>query len=121
VEPVRIAHVDPIFAVADLDRSRDHYQKMGFSTSEGSAADAFARRGDLTIRLAPTGDSAVASGASIYLHVDDADELARSWRLAGLEIVGPDTTERGQREGSHRDPDRNLVRFGSPARAAHQV
>jgi uncharacterized glyoxalase superfamily protein PhnB len=116
VDPVRIVQVDPIFAVSDVARSKDHYEKLGFSTSEHDATYAFAHRGDLTLHLAHVDDPSTRPVGSIYLHVDDADALAEAWRLAGTEVLGPEDTEYGKREGSHRDPDGNLVRFGSPIR-----
>ena len=50
----------------------------------------------------------------LYIHVDDAERLAADWRAAGMEVVGPDDYDYGKREGSHVDPDGNLIRFGSP-------
>ena len=48
------------------------------------------------------------------MHVDDADRLADQWRDAGIDVTGPLDFEYGKREGSHLDPDGNLIRFGSP-------
>ncbi|HWX09287.1 MAG TPA: hypothetical protein VNY33_04855 [Gaiellaceae bacterium] len=50
------------------------------------------------------------------MHVDDADKLADEWHNAGIELVEPQDFEYGKREGSHVDPDGNLIRFGSPLR-----
>ena len=50
------------------------------------------------------------------MHVDDADALAEEWRGAGIDFVAPQDFEWGKREGSHEDPDGNLIRFGSPLR-----
>jgi hypothetical protein len=33
-----------------------------------------------------------------------------------VDVVGPDDYDYGKREGSHVDPDGNLLRFGSPLR-----
>jgi hypothetical protein len=33
-----------------------------------------------------------------------------------MNLIGPDDYDYGKREGSHRDPDGNLLRFGSPLR-----
>jgi uncharacterized glyoxalase superfamily protein PhnB len=52
--------------------------------------------------------------SKLYLHCDDADELADAWRKAGLEVPGPEDYDYGKREGTHTDPDGNLIRFGSP-------
>jgi uncharacterized glyoxalase superfamily protein PhnB len=52
----------------------------------------------------------------LYLHVDDADQLAAEWRKAGVPVTGPQDYDYGKREGSHLDPDGNKIRFGSPLR-----
>jgi len=111
---VRVVNVEPIFTVADVGRSIDHYQRLGFSTSTRSQAYAFAHRDARTIHLAGAVAGSPAGGGSLYLHIDDADALAASWRLAGLEVEGPTDSDYGKREGSHTDPDGNLIRFGSP-------
>jgi uncharacterized glyoxalase superfamily protein PhnB len=117
-DPVRVIGFEPIFAVSDVARSRDHYEKMGFTTSEHDESYAFAHRGDLTVHLAQAEVPSGGSVGSLYIHVNDADALADAWRLAGLEVNGPEDTDYGKREGSHTDPDGNLVRFGSPLRLA---
>ncbi len=66
-------------------------------------------------------DPTILAVSSIYLHVDDADALAEAWRLAGLEVVGPRDSGDGDRQGSHLDPDGNLVCFGSSIRATHDA
>jgi uncharacterized glyoxalase superfamily protein PhnB len=48
------------------------------------------------------------------MHVDDADALAEEWRAAGVQFVEPADFDYGKREGSHADPDGNVIRFGSP-------
>ncbi len=51
------------------------------------------------------------------MHVDDADALAKaSGPPMVLEFVAPQDFDYGKREGSHTDPDGNLIRFGSPLR-----
>ena len=61
----------------------------------------------------PEGDPrAICSTA--YVWVDDADELARAWRLAGADVRLPEDTEWGQHEDVLIDPDGNIIRFGSP-------
>jgi len=110
---VAVVGVEPIFAVADMSRTVEHYKRLGFTISYHDAGYAFAHRDDLTIHLAGVDREHSRAGA-IYLHVDDADRLAREWREAGIEITGPEDFEYGKREGSHLDPDGNLIRFGSP-------
>jgi predicted enzyme related to lactoylglutathione lyase len=110
-----VSGFEPIFTVSDVERSTDHYAKMGFEISFHDETYAFAHRDrHLTIHLArqQSGDEA----GSLYIHCDDADELADEWRKAGLEVTGPKDEEYGKREGSHVDPDGNVIRFGSPLR-----
>jgi hypothetical protein len=105
---------EPIFKVADVPRAMDHYTKLGFDVSKHDDSYAFAGREDrVTIHL--TRDDGDGFGPStVYLHVNDAEAVAREWRLAGLEVDGPENQDYGKAEGSHTDPDGNLIRFGSP-------
>ena len=112
-----IAGYEPAFSVADVERAVDHYQRLGFRTSHHDETYAFAHRGDLTIHLAQADDPATAGGSVLYVHVDDADELAGEWRKAGVAVTGPEDCDYGKREGSHIDPDGNKIRFGSPLRS----
>jgi catechol 2,3-dioxygenase-like lactoylglutathione lyase family enzyme len=105
---------EAIFTVADMPRATHHYAKMGFEISHHDETYAFAHRDrDLTIHL--TREDQPAPG-KLYVHCEDADELADAWRKAGLEVKGPQDEDYGKREGSHVDPDGNLIRFGSPLR-----
>jgi predicted enzyme related to lactoylglutathione lyase len=113
---IRVVGVEPIFSVTDVPRAVAHYEQLGFSTSHHDEGYAFAHRDDLTIHLAGTDDERIARAGSIYMHVNDADQLADAWRAAGVEVIGPDDYDYGKREGSHTDPDGNLIRFGSPLR-----
>lgn len=108
---------EPIFKVADVASATDHYAKMGFEISHHDETYAFAHRDrDLTVHLTlPEGDDVPGSGV-LYIHADDADQLASEWRKAGLEVIGPVDQDYGKREGSILDPDGNLIRFGSPFR-----
>ena len=74
-----------------------------------------AHRDSLTIHLAHSEEPTTGASA-LYIHVDDVDQLAEDWRAAGVNVIGPDDYDYGKREGSHRDPDGNLLRFGSPLR-----
>jgi len=51
--------------------------------------DAFAQRDDLTIQLAGTDDKRMARAGSIYIRVNDADQLAETLRAAGAGATGP--------------------------------
>ena len=112
---VRVVGLEPVFRVADVPRAVEHYRRLGFAISHHDAGYAFAHSGPVTIHLAGA-DRGSAGGGSIYLHVDDADALAAEWRAAGAELAGPADFDYGKREGSHADPDGNLIRFGSPLR-----
>lgn len=111
----RVVGVEPIFAVSDVPRAVEHYKRLGFEISHYDEGYAFAHRDDLTIHL-DLADTPQPGGGLLYLHVDDADRLADEWRKAGIEFVEPQDFEWGKHEGSHRDPDGNLIRFGSPLR-----
>ena len=112
---VRVVGTEPIFFVSDVARAIDHYERLGFTTERHDDSYAFAHRNDLTIHLAQ-GDGRPIAGA-LYLHVNDADQLAEDWRTAGMQVAGPDDYDYGKREGSHVDQDGNLLRFGSPLRS----
>ena len=113
---VQIVGFEPIFVVSDMPQAAAHYKRLGFEISYHDAGYAFAQRGRLNLHLARADEIESPGGGSIYLHVDDADELAAEWRAAGVEVVEPQDFEWGKHEGSHRDPDGNLIRFGSPLR-----
>lgn len=112
---VRVVGVEPIFVVSDVARAAEHYELLGFTISYHDKGYAFAHRDDLTIHLAGA-DGNHAGAGSIYMHVDDADRLADDWRKAGVQLVEPEDFDHGKREGSHTDPDGNLIRFGSSLR-----
>jgi protein-S-isoprenylcysteine O-methyltransferase Ste14 len=113
----RVVSVEPIFVVSDVARAVAHYEQLGFSASRHDEGYAFAHRNELTIHLAGPGAFPERVGrGTIYMHVDDADALAEEWRGAGVDFVEPQDLEWGKREGSHKDPDGNLIRFGSPLR-----
>jgi catechol 2,3-dioxygenase-like lactoylglutathione lyase family enzyme len=112
---VSIVGVEPIFSVSDVARAVEHYERLGFTTSHHDEGYAFAHRNRLTIHLAGSGAGHPRAG-SIYMHVDDADKLAEEWGQAGVDLVAPEDFDWGKREGSHTDPDGNLIRFGSPLR-----
>ena len=112
-----LAGYDPVFSVLDVERAVDHYQRLGFTTDYHDETYAFARWGNLVIHLAHDDNPEAHMTSTIYIHVDDADELAADWRKAGMEVVGPENQDYGKREGRHVDPDGNLIRFGGPPRS----
>ena len=110
---MKIVGFEPCFRVLDVERAIAHYQRLGFATSSHDESYAFAHRDELTIHLAHD-DDPTHHVAMLYLHVNDAAELADEWRAAGATVLGPTDYDYGKREGSHTDPDGNLIRFGSP-------
>ncbi|HEY3723825.1 MAG TPA: VOC family protein [Acidimicrobiia bacterium] len=112
-----LAGFDPIFNVRDVERAVDHYQRLGFTTDYHDATYAFARWGNLSIHLAQADEPDAHATSALYIHVDDADDVAAEWRKAGMDVVGPENQDYGKREGRHVDPDGNLIRFGGPPRS----
>jgi len=112
-----VVSVEPIFAVSDLALAVAHYERLGFRISHHDDGYAFALRDHVTIHLAHASDPDDGAGHGfIYLQVDDPDAFAVEWKAAGVDLVEPQDTEWGMREGSVRDPDGNLIRFGSALR-----
>ena len=114
---VGVVGFEPCFSVADVPRAVQHYELLGFTTSYHDEGYAFAHRDHLTIHLALT-DGGPVPPSTLYLHVDDADQLAADWRKAGVAVEGPEDFDYGKREGVHVDPDGNRLRFGSPLRGS---
>jgi uncharacterized glyoxalase superfamily protein PhnB len=111
-----LAGHDPVFSVLDVQRAVDHYQRLGFTTEYHDETYAFARWGNLVIHLGLDEHPESRRASELYLHVDDADELAADWRKAGMDVVDPENQDYGKREGRHVDPDGNVIRFGGPPR-----
>jgi catechol 2,3-dioxygenase-like lactoylglutathione lyase family enzyme len=107
---------DPVFSVVDVERAVDHYQRLGFTTDHHDETYAFAHWGNLVIHLTRDDNAGAHMTSTLYLHVQDADAVAATWRSAGIEVAGPENQDYGKREGSHVDPDGNLIRFGGPPR-----
>jgi uncharacterized glyoxalase superfamily protein PhnB len=108
---------EPIFKVADVNRSVARFESAGFEVSFHDDTYAFAHRDqDLTIHLALAAVGEPLGHGALCLHCQDADRVAEGWRQAGIEVVGPEDEDYGKREGSVTDPDGNVIRFGSPIR-----
>jgi DNA-binding MarR family transcriptional regulator len=112
-------HFSPIFPVADLADALVHYSTLGFKTFAYADGEryGFANREGVGLHLAHDPDhDPTRDAGSTYLYVRDADALYEEWSRPGIggntRPVGP--TPYKLREGSHVDPDGNLIRFGSP-------
>ena len=109
--------VEPIFRVTDVAHSVAWYEGAGFESSLHDEAYGFAHRPrDLTIHLARAEGGELPGQGALYVHCHDAEQVAREWRRAGIEVDGPRDEDHGKREGSVTDPDGNVLRFGSPIR-----
>jgi DNA-binding MarR family transcriptional regulator/catechol 2,3-dioxygenase-like lactoylglutathione lyase family enzyme len=121
----QLMKVSPIFPVRDVAAALDHYASLGFQTIAyaGGADYGFADRDGLGVHLAGHHGHDLSdpsahqhSGAEAYLYVRDADALYAEWSRPGIggRTSAVEPTPYKLREGSHSDPDGNLIRFGSP-------
>jgi DNA-binding MarR family transcriptional regulator len=112
----RFRQFSPIFPVRDMAAALAHYATLGFQTFNHDGDDdyGFANRDGLSIHLAL---EAGHGPASAYLTVRDADTLFEEWSQPGVAgLTRPVALmPYGLREGSHIDPDGNVIRFGSEA------
>jgi DNA-binding MarR family transcriptional regulator/catechol 2,3-dioxygenase-like lactoylglutathione lyase family enzyme len=128
--PSRAMRFSPIFPVRDLAAALAHYASLGFTTIayEGGSDYGFANRDGVSLHLLADhhdqydghghddGHEHGHGAAAAYLYVGDADALYEQWNKPGVagHTHRVTSTPYGMREGSHRDPDGNLIRFGSP-------
>jgi hypothetical protein len=112
-----ITGFEPVFNVASVTRSAGWYERAGFQVSLHSDTYAFAHRDqDLTIHLAQASADDPPGHGGLYIYCLDADRVAEDWSQAGIAVEGPLDEDYGRREGSVRDPDGNVIRFGSRIR-----
>ena len=121
--PVRqFRQFSPIFPVRDLTAALAHYAALGFGTLayDDGGEYGFANRDGVGLHLAahPGHEAGHQHTAAAYLYVRDADALYAEWSRPGIggETRPPGPTPYRLHEGSHTDPDGNLIRFGSPVR-----
>jgi catechol 2,3-dioxygenase-like lactoylglutathione lyase family enzyme len=113
-----LKRIAPIFPVRDVRMSLAYYGRLGFATREYEHGSyGFVTRDGIELHLGETPDAAN-EHSSAYLWVEDADELAKTWSDAGADVRFPEDTQWGQHEGVLIDPDGNMIRFGSPIKAA---
>jgi hypothetical protein len=116
--PRGLRRFSPIFRVHNLEAALTHYRSLGFDAflDEDSGHYGFAHRDGVELHLALLAQNEPPSPAAAYLFVRDADALFREWSQPAIAgITRPvEVTPYGLREGSHVDPDGNLIRFGSP-------
>ena len=107
--------VAPIMPTTDIERTKQHYEGMGFVV-EVHGEFVMTRRDDieLFLSLKPDHDPR-RTAACTYVRVDDADTLHAAWSAAeipGLRELR--NTDYRMREFAYIDPDGNLLLFGSP-------
>jgi DNA-binding MarR family transcriptional regulator len=113
----QLRRFEPIFRVRDLDAALAHYASLGFKTFPyPDGGYGFAQREGTGLHFAAHTDHDPARDGSLaYLYVRDADALYEEWTRPGIgghtHPVG--LMEYKLREGSHTDPDGNVIRFGS--------
>jgi Ser/Thr protein kinase RdoA (MazF antagonist) len=118
----RFSSFSPVFPVQDLRRALAHYASLGFEVEPYADGNryGFAARDEVSLHLSLGEEHGSETGhqhvGAAYLYVEDADALYDEWARPG---VGGLTRRVGDtpyklREGSHVDPDGNLIRFGSP-------
>ena len=117
----QLRRFSPIFPVRNLGAALAHYASLGFECSPYAHGDGygFADRDGVGLHLeAESGhEHEHVHVGSAYLNVRDADALYAEWSRPGIggHTAPVAATPYGLREGSHTDPDGNLIRFGSPA------
>ena len=115
----QLRRFSPIFPVRNLADALAHYSALGFDAfaDEGGDAYGFARRDGIELHLAADHgqDQEPSHPGSAYLFVGDADALYEEWSRPGIggRTLPPGPTAYKMREGSHIDPDGNVIRFGS--------
>lgn len=116
----RTAGVSPILPVRDMGLARSHYESLGFDVVGYAAGDdyAFVERDGVSLHLTfqPTSYYPPGAFVVIYLYVEDADALYREWSEAGVagDTQPPAPMPWRMNEGTHTDPDGNIIRYGSP-------
>jgi catechol 2,3-dioxygenase-like lactoylglutathione lyase family enzyme len=120
--PNAIQRVVPILPVADISRSIDFYQLLGFAARRydgtgGGGGYAFLTRDAFELHLThAAGLADSSSGVYFYLAPGTASSLEAEFRRAGAPILSPLAPRPWKmNEFVLSDPDGNLLRFGEPA------
>lgn len=114
-EAGRCLSVAPIMPTTDIQRTKAHYERLGFCVTIYNEEFVMTARDDIELFLSLNPDHDPRRTAScIYVRVDDADALHRKLAATGLPKIGdPHDTDYRMREFSSIDPDGNLILFGS--------
>jgi predicted enzyme related to lactoylglutathione lyase len=103
----------PIFCVADVRTSIEHYVKaLGFKVDwEAGPGFASVSRGKCHLFLCEKDQGH--AGTWVWIGVSDVDSLATEYRQSGAKIRHPPTNYPWAYEMQVQDPDGNVLRFGS--------
>ena len=102
----------------DLARSAAFLAQLGLEVERyAGGGHAFVRLGrdELWMLSEVTGLDPTANAAALYVHVDDPDTWRAEVVAAGVQASEVVSEPWGMREFSLRDPDGNLLRFGTNA------
>jgi catechol 2,3-dioxygenase-like lactoylglutathione lyase family enzyme len=118
---LRFEHATPILRVADFDASVAYYvEVLGFRLAWRAGAFGCVKRGEAALMLSEGAQGHV--GSWIYVGVSDADALHIELLGRGARIRhAPTNFPWGSRELHVFDPDGNVLRFGSEARAGEPL
>jgi predicted enzyme related to lactoylglutathione lyase len=116
----RLVDIAPILPVRDMRAALTHYESLRFRVrtyADGNDYGFVSRNGiELHPTYQPTNSYPEGAIAAVYLGVEDADALYRKWTKPGVggHTERPAPMPWGMHEGTHTDPDGNIIRFGSP-------
>jgi catechol 2,3-dioxygenase-like lactoylglutathione lyase family enzyme len=116
----------PILPSKDLSESLAFYERLGFANRGAPPQEwdyLIVGRGGIELHFyADPGVDPLATSASCYCFVDDAQALYDEWAAlvvpdpaTGSRVVAPEDRDYGLREFAVVDPSGNLLRVGSPA------
>ncbi len=105
--------IAPILPTADMARTKEHYEQLGFAVRVHQGGYGTASRDGINLHFHLIAPGEVRQAGAVYLAVDDADALHAEWAQVGQtsDLFDPGF---GVWEAAHTDPDGNLIRFGSP-------
>ena len=108
--------VAPVLPMTDLERTTDHYRRLGFDVNVYNPEYVMVRREGVELHFGYTPEhDPLRTAGCVWILVDDADDLYRRVERRGSgDSREPFDTDYKIREGAHIDPDNNLLRFGSP-------
>jgi predicted enzyme related to lactoylglutathione lyase len=116
----RLVDVAPILPVRNLRSALAHYESPGFRVQTYNDCEDYgfvSRNGvELHLTYQPTSYYPEGAFAVVYLQVEDADAVYRKWTKPGVrgQTTRPSPMPWGMQEGTHTDPDGNIIRFGTP-------